>query len=481
MLVVVRRRADLADQRRPGGKPEQRRQRSAGNVAAQALAERAEAERHPGLMARISAALILRDIVAKGHLLDERFSQTAVPNRLASLDARDRALARSIVTSALRRLGTLRAAISARLEHGIPRQAPEIEWILIVGAAQILLLEVPDHAAVDLAVRSVRLERRTAPFAALTNAVLRNITRSRDEILAESDPLEQDIPSWLALRWRKIYGEQIARAIAAAVREEPTLDVTVKSGASEWAERLGARVLPTGSLRLESHAAVIDLDGYAEGGWWVQDAAAALPAKFLKVKPGQRVADLCAAPGGKAAQLAASGAILTAVDRSAERLKRLSVNFARLGLEAELLVADATSLRTAPFDAVLLDAPCLGTGTLRRHPDIAWTKRPGDLATLVATQTKLLDKAVDLTRPGGTLVYCTCSIEPDEGEAQIAALLRRNPDVMRCSITPDEVGGMTELLNDNGEMRSLPCHLAGPEPRFAGLDGFFAARLVRKS
>ena len=431
-------------------------------------------------MSRVAAALILRDIVAKGHLLEERFSSTAIPSRLASLDDRDRALTRSIVTASLRRLGTLRAAIAARLEQGLPRQVPEIEWTLIVAAAQILLLDVPDHAAVDLAVRAVRLERKTAPFAALTNAVLRNIARERDSILASSDPLEQDVPGWLATRWRKIYGEATARAIAAAIREEPTLDVTVKSEAAGWAARLGGRVLPTGSVRLETHAAIQELDGYHDGAWWVQDAAAALPATFLRVKPGQRVADLCAAPGGKAAQLAAAGAMLTAVDRSAERLKRLSANFARLGLQAELLVADATNLKIQAFDAVLVDAPCLGTGTLRRHPDIAWTKKPGDLASLVALQAKLLDHAFDLTRRGGTIVYCTCSIEPEEGEAQIAALLRRNPDVVRAPIKPDEVGGLNEILNDLGEMRSLPCHLAGPEPRFAGLDGFFVARLVRR-
>ncbi len=211
----------------------------------------------------------------------------------------------------------------------------------------------------------------------------------------------------------------------------------------------------------------------------MQDAAAALPATFLKAQSGQRIADFCAAPGGKAAQIAATGALVTAIDRSAERLKRLSANFERLGLDAELIVADATSLKAPPFDAILLDAPCLGTGTLRRHPDIAWTKKPGDLANLVALQARLLDKAVELTRPGGTIVYCTCSIEPEEGEAQIATLLRRNPDVMRSPITPEEVGGLA-ILNAQGELRSLPSHLPDPAPRFAGLDGFFAARLTRR-
>jgi 16S rRNA (cytosine967-C5)-methyltransferase len=431
-------------------------------------------------MARTAASAILQDIVAKGHLLDERFSPKAVPNRLQGLDARDQSLTRSIVTAALRRLGTLRAALAELLKEGLPRQAPEIEWTLIVAAAQILFLDVPDHAAVDLAVRAVRLEKKSAPFAALVNATLRNLARNREAIIARSDPLDQDVPAWLASRWRKTYGEETARAIAAAIRQEPTLDITVKNNAADWATRLGARVLPTGSLRLESHRPIAELEGYAEGEWWVQDAAAALPATLLPLRAGMRVADFCAAPGGKAAQIAAAGTQLTAIDRSAERLKRLSVNLDRLGLSAELLVADATSFKAAPYDAILLDAPCLGTGTLRRHPDIAWTKKPGDLAALTALQARLLDKAVEMTVPGGAIVYCTCSIEPEEGETQIAALLRRNPDVMRWPIEAHEIGGLSELINPQGELRSLPSHLPGPEPRFAGLDGFFAARLKRR-
>lgn len=431
-------------------------------------------------MARTAAAAILQDIVAKGHLLDERFSPKAVPNRLQGLDPRDQSLTRSIVTASLRRLGTVRSAIAARLVQGLPRQAPDIEWTMIVAAAQILFLDVPDHAAVDLAVRAVRLEKKTAPYAGLVNATLRAIARARDEILAQSDPLEQDVPSWLAARWRKTYGEDTARAIAAAIREEPTLDITVKTNPNEWAARLGARVLPTGSLRLESHQAIGELDGYAEGAWWVQDAAAALPAKLLPLRAGLRVADFCAAPGGKAAQLAAAGVSLTAIDRSAERLRRLSANLERLNLTAELVVADATSFKAAPFEAILVDAPCLGTGTLRRHPDIAWTKKPGDIAALTTLQSKLLDKAVEMTLPGGAIVYCTCSIEPEEGEAQIAALLRRNPDVMRWPVEPAEIEGLEGLINTQGELRILPSHWPGPEPRFSGIDGFFAARLKRR-
>jgi len=409
-----------------------------------------------------------------------------VPSRLAGLEARDIALTRSIVTVGLRRLGTIRTALARLMETALPRQVAHLEWTLAVAAAQILFLDVPDHAAVDLAVRSARLEQKTVPYAALVNAVLRNLVRTRAEVLAASEPLDADTPAWLAARWCKTYGAGTARAIAAANRLEPTLDLTMLGEAwlgeaRAWAERLDGVTLPTGSLRLRGHDPITSLAGYEEGAWLVQDAAAALPARLLHPRPGMRIADLCAAPGGKAAQLAAAGAEVTAVDRSAERLKILAANFERLHLRAEIAVADITALDCAPFDAVLLDAPCLSTGTIRRHPDIAWTKRQGDLAQLAALQARMLDKAVALTRPGGTIVYCTCSLEPEEGELQIAALLRRNPDVSRVPIEPAEVGGLAEILDASGDLRTLPSHLPGPDPRLAGLDGFFAARLARIS
>jgi 16S rRNA (cytosine967-C5)-methyltransferase len=395
------------------------------------------------------------------------------------VDPRDRMLARSISTVALRRLGTIRKAIAQRLEKGLPRRSGTLEWTLVVGAAQLLFLETPDHAAVDLAVRAARAETSSAPFAGLVNAVLRAVARDRAAILAASDPLDDDTPPWLATRWRATYGDEAARAIAAASRCEPTLDLSVKSDADGWAARLDGVVLPTGSVRVDSHRPVSELEGYAEGEWWVQDAAAALPARLLGARAGQRVVDLCAAPGGKSAELAAAGAAVTAVDRSAERLKVLAANFDRLKLHADVVVADALAFDAAPFDATLLDAPCLATGTIRRHPDVAWVKRPTDLLALVRLQGQLLDRAVALTRPGGPIVYCTCSLEPEEGEAQIAALLRRNPDVRRAPITADEVGGLTECVTAAGDLRTLPFHLWRGDPRRSGLDGFFAARLVK--
>jgi 16S rRNA (cytosine967-C5)-methyltransferase len=432
----------------------------------------------PGLAARVAAARAVAEALTALRPLDERLAADPTQPK-GGLDGRDRALARSIATVALRRLGTIRKALTRRLDKGLPRRGGALEWTLIVAAAQILFLDTPDHAAVDLAVKATRAEPASAPFAAVANAVLRAIARDRDEILAGSDPLEDDAPAWLAQRWRSTYGESVARAIALAHRSEPTLDLSVRSDPAGWAEKLGGVVLPTGSVRLDTHAPVVELQGYAEGQWWVQDAAAALPARLLRPAAGMRIVDLCAAPGGKAAELAAAGVDLTAVDRSAERLKLLAANFARLSLNSEIVVADALTFEAPPFDAVLLDAPCSATGTIRRHPDVAWIKRPSDLAPLIKLQTALLDKAVALARHGGAIVYCVCSLEPEEGEAQVAALLRRNPDVRRLPVEAEEIGGLAECLTSSGDLRTLPCHLWSDNPRRSGMDGFFAARLVK--
>jgi 16S rRNA (cytosine967-C5)-methyltransferase len=436
-------------------------------------------EATPGYVPRWVAAQSISDALTYGKSLDDRFPGPDGDAPPQILDARDRALARSIATVAMRRLGTIRKALARFLEKGMPRKAGPLEATLTAAAAQILFLDTSDHAAVDLAVRAVRADPASAPYAALANAVLRNIARGKAEILAEAQPLD-DAPAWLVARWKANYGEETALAIAAAHLQEPTLDLTVKSDPAGWASRLGGTVLPTGSVRLDAHTPIPELEGYAEGEWWVQDAAAALPAKLLPISPGDRVADLCAAPGGKTAQLALRGARVSALDRSAQRLKRVAANLERLNLEAELVVANAATYDAPAFDAVLIDAPCSSTGTIRRHPDVAWTKRAGDVTALAKTQAELLARAVSLIKRGGTLVYSTCSLEPEEGEAQIAALLRRNPELSRVPITAEELGGLSECVTPQGDLRTLPCHLKAETPRQSGLDGFYAARL-RKS
>jgi 16S rRNA (cytosine967-C5)-methyltransferase len=258
---------------------------------------------------------------------------------------------------------------------------------------------------------------------------------------------------------------------------EPPLDITAKSDAPMWAEKLGGTLLPNGTIRVASAGSVTSLPGFDAGEWWVQDAAASIPARLLGNVARLSVADLCAAPGGKTAQLAAAGARVTAVDRSKVRMQRLSENLVRLALDAETVIADASEWVAGPFDAVLLDAPCSATGTIRRHPDIPWQKRLADIAALTGLQSRLLDRAAKLTRPGGLLVYATCSLEPEEGEQQIDAFLARHGSFQRVPIAPSELEGLTEFLSPLGDMRSLPCHVMNTDSRLSGCDGFYSARL----
>jgi 16S rRNA (cytosine967-C5)-methyltransferase len=432
-----------------------------------------------GLQPRIIAAAVISEVAGQGLSLDDRLAEGPA-GRMADLEPRDRALVRSIATVSLRRLGTIRAALGQFLEKGLPRKANQLEWLLVAGAAQILFLDVPDHAAVDLAVHAARRDPRSQPYASLVNAVLRNIARARDDLVISDDPFI-DTPQWLAARWRQHYGEEQARLIAQMHQCEPTLDLTVKGDGATWAKKLNGLLLPQGSIRLIEHTPISELPGYEEGAWWVQDAAASLPARLLNAKTNEHVLDLCAAPGGKTAQLAVTGAEVTALDRSAERMKRLSVNLERLGLSATLRVGDALTFEAPAFDAILLDAPCSATGTIRRHPDVAWIKRASDITSLAGVQARMLDHAVELLKPGGRLVYCTCSLEPEEGEQQISALLRRNPDVMRLPISLAEMTGLEPCINAEGDLRTLPCHLYDRDSRRSGLDGFFAARLTRRA
>ena len=431
----------------------------------------------PGLAARRIAVDIVAGVLRQKRPLDDLLEQSD----LGALPERDRALVRTIVATVLRRLGTLRHLLAVLLERGVPKSAPNVEDILLVGAAQILFLNVQDHASVDLSVRLAQADTHASHYSGLINAVLRKLARDGKARLAALDTALLDTPDWLLNRWIAHYGQTTARAIAVAHTQEPALDLTVKSDPKRWAKALDGRVLDTGTVRAVASGPIPLLPGYAEGAWWVQDAAAALPAQLLGDVRGKSVADLCAAPGGKTAQLAQAGARVTAVDRSAPRLNRLRENLSRLQLSAEVVKADAAEWQGGPFDAILVDAPCSSTGTIRRHPDIPWLKTEIDLKKLVALQTRLLDHAVTLLKPSGTLVYCTCSLEAEEGEEQIAALLTRNPGVSRAPIRPDELAGHGELLTPEGELRTLPCHWAfDEEPRLAGLDGFYAARITKK-
>lgn len=435
----------------------------------------------PGLAARRIAADIVDGVLHKHRTLDDQLDGGGAHPGLKTLADRDRALMRRLVATVLRRLGTLGHVLSRLLDKGVPSDAPRAQSALLIGAAQILWMDVPDHAAVDLSVRLVQSDRRAARYAGLINAVLRRCAREGKALVEEVATQSLDLPPWLLARWSAHYGEATARDMASALGHEPSLDLTVKSDPAQWASRLHGETLPTGTVRMLLHGSVTMLPGFAEGQWWVQDAAAALPARLFGDVKGKSIADLCAAPGGKTAQLVLSGAQVTAIDRSPARVARLRENLARLSLQAETVVADAVEWAgpAEAFDGILIDAPCTSTGTIRRHPDVAWLRQDSDIATLAALQQRLLRKSVSLLKPGGTLVYCTCSLEPEEGEQAVAALLAAEPALRRAPIMASEVAGLDEILNRDGDLRTLPCHLPNADPRLGGLDGFFAARLVK--
>jgi 16S rRNA (cytosine967-C5)-methyltransferase len=436
----------------------------------------------PGLAARRIAADILDGVLHKHRTLDDQLDGAAAHPGLKTLPDRDRALMRRLVATILRRLGTLGHVLSRLLDRGIPTDAPRAQSALLIGAAQILWMDVPDHAAVDLSVRLVQSDRRAAKYAGLVNAVLRRCAREGQPLIDEVKSQTLDVPPWLLSRWIAHYGETVARDIALAISHEPSLDITVKSDAAQWASRLHGEILPTGTVRTLLQGSVTMLPGFAEGQWWVQDAAAALPARLFGDVAGKSIVDLCAAPGGKTAQLALAGAHVTAVDRSPGRMARLRDNFTRLALQTEAAVADAVEWPGGShglFDGILVDAPCTSTGTIRRHPDVAWLRQEADIGALVALQKRLLQKSVTLLKPGGTLIYCTCSLEPEEGEQAISALLAAESTLRRAPIEASEVAGLTEILTAEGDLRTLPSHLPHQDPRLGGLDGFYAARLIK--
>ena len=376
------------------------------------------------------------------------------------MDPRDRSAAHRVAAAVLRRSGTLDAVLEPLLRKAPP---DPVRHVLRIGAAGLLFLAMPAHAAVGTAVELARA-MRLAPFAGLVNAVLRKVAAAGTPVLETLDSPRLDTPPWLWASWGKN-----ARAIAEAHQREAPLDLTY--GPRADAPATGGLKLPTGSVRFPAGTHVNDVQGFVDGMLWVQDAAAALPVILLAPRPGERIADLCAAPGGKTAQLAASGAHVTAVEKDPARLDRLASNLRRWQLTAELVRADVLDWTPpALFDAVLLDAPCSATGTIRRHPDVPHLKRTRDINLLAQSQDRLLAAAARMLRPGGRLIYAVCSLHPEEGVARLAAT-----GLAAAPFQPDELRGVPEAVAEDGFLHTYP-HMWSD---IGGMDGFFAARLVR--
>lgn len=421
----------------------------------------------PGLPARLAALDLMRAAMARRGGLDEALN---LPG-FRKLKPQERAFARALCMAILRNHGRIERALDARLEK---RPQPAVIDLLRLGLAQMYAMDVPDFAAVATTVKLAERDNGTRPFKGLINAVLRGLIREP----IKGTPPEANVPDWLFQRWKANYGEALARAVAAVVTDEPPTDLTPRdpTQADALATALEAEVLPGPVLRTRRKGDLAGWTGFEDGTWWVQDAAAAVPARLLNAQPGETALDMCAAPGGKTLQLAATGAGVVAIDRSASRLKRVTENLVRTQLSAEVIAADAEAWddpRT--FDAVLLDAPCTSTGTFRRNPDVLWATRPGDIGKLADVQHRLLDAAAARVKPGGRLVYCVCSLEREEGETQAIAFLKRHPDFTTAAIGAGEAGAPEGAVTPEGWLRILPCQLADK----GGLDGFFAARFVR--
>jgi len=422
-----------------------------------------------GVEARLAAGVLLNAALEGRGGLDAALSF----REFAALPGPDRAFARAVAMAALRRLGEIDQILDRRLNKAPPLA---VRTILRIALAQTLVLETPAFAAVSTAVKLAERDPKTRPYKNLVNAVLRGIDREGPGLTTA----ESNLPDWLSARWRATYGEAALAGLALAAREEPATDLSLKpeADAAAVADAVEGEALPGGTVRTGRRGDLAGWPGFEDGNWWVQDAAAAVPARLLAPKAGETVVDFCAAPGGKTLQLAAAGASIVALDRSDKRLDRLRANLARTGLEAEIVATPAEDWDDPrDFDAVLLDAPCTATGTFRRNPEVLRATKPADVAKLADVQHRLLDAAADRVKPGGRLVYCVCSLEREEGETQVIAFLRRNPAFRTAPAVPAEVGAPDEALTPEGWLRILPSMWA----ERGGVDGFFIARLDRVS
>lgn len=415
---------------------------------------------------------LLVDVVLRHQSLDELFGKAS----FTTLPADDKRFISFLLRTTLRHLGEIDALIDDCLEKPLPKKSRGVRECLRLGVTQLLFSETADHAAVSTTVDLCR-EIGQVPYAKLVNAIMRRLQREGAAKLAALDGARLNTPAWLFESWVRDYGEDTARRIAAVHLQMAPLDLTPKEGAASWAECLGGEVVLGGTVRLREGGDVTQLAGFDDGHWWVQDAAARLPVLLAGDVAGKTVFDLCAAPGGKTMAFAALGADVTAVDINARRLARIDENLARTGLSATTVTSDIRKwVPGQQADVVLLDAPCSATGTVRRHPDVAHLKSPNDVKKLQAVQEALLAVASNFVKPGGLLIYVTCSLQAEEGPNQIAAFLSRDSRFAREPVQAAEISGLTDAITADGDLRTLPCHLA----EIGGLDGFFAARLRLK-
>lgn len=439
--------------------------------------DQGEAGAHDMLTARKVSLELLNKVLGQKQALDHALERT---EDFRALPIRDRAFCRMLTSTALRRLGQIDDLIQ-KAEQRPGDKNIILHNILRLGITQILFMNVPDHAAVDTCVRladAAEMDKQKG----FVNGLLRTITRQGQEWLARQDEARLNTPEWLLKIWIADYDLRPAAEIAKANLAEAPLDITIKNEAdrNHWQSTFKATQLGAGTLRCSAGGAVQEREGFEDGMWWIQDASAAIPASLFGDVNGQTVLDLCAAPGGKTMQLAARGAHVIALDRSPQRIKRLEENLKRVRLEdhVEVVISDAAAWTPKePVKFILVDAPCSATGTIRRNPDVAHLKAPQDLERLVNVQERILDNAFNMLAPGGTLIYCTCSLQKSEGEDQILRFFERHTQAYKSPITAEELNGWDEALTEHGDLRILPYHQAA----LGGMDGFFISRITKQA
>ena len=435
-----------------------------------------EARDTPGVPARLCALYILRAVLERKQSFNESLFKNFDPQLIAKLSVQDRGFAWAIAATVLKRKGQIDALLEKYLKHSLPQRARGVEFILRIGIGELLFLKNSPHAVVSTAQEVAKTEKGLTKYTGLINALLRRVSREGESLLEKEIFPILNIPEWIDDRWQQNYGSDEVQRIANAITEEAALDITVKSDPKLWAERLGGTILPTGSIRVKTSEKINDLAGYQDGEWWVQDAATALPVRLLGDIQGQRVLDLCAAPGGKTLQLVTSGAKVTAVDVSSSRLKRFYENISRVGAKVEVVNEDI--LKWEPdlkWPVIILDAPCSSTGTVRRHPDVFYLKSEHDISELATLQKNFLAKAIDWLEPNGTLLYCTCSLEPEEGKDLIADFLSGQRNFKAVQFDAARIGNQDQFITADGALTTLPSHW----PKLGGLDGFFAQAIQK--
>lgn len=437
----------------------------------------------PGLSSRQAASKLLSAIIDKKTSMDGLLDLKGGNPAYLELSDQDRLLVKAILLSTLRNYQIIEKFLDYLLDKPLPTGAVSLRHILRIGAAQILYLDVPDHSAVDLAVEQANIDPRNRRFANLVNAILRRMAREKEKMLPKLGEKTAMLPDWYAKKLSKSYGFNRARKMMQLMSQPAPVDITVKSDAELWADKLGGTKLTDWSVRLDKlDGPLQSLLGFEDGDWWVQDLAASLPARLFADLSGKRVIDLCAAPGGKTAQLILAGAEVTALDRSKSRLNRLKENLDRLKLSAQTEISKMENYQTEDlFDMALLDAPCSSTGTIRRHPDVVWTKDEGDISYLADVQKGLLDHAINLVKPGGLIVFSNCSLEPEEGEDMITQYVADNQDKVEIEpIDSSLCPGFQSAITDGGFIRTTPDFSINDDDQLQGADGFFAAKLRKK-